>query len=369
MLTIKNLSTSAGATTIIRKNTKTPASIIKINPAVGGTYVLKVKKSGKVLGVRNASTKAGTAVEQRTWSKYNSQRWYIIKKGSYYLFQASFCKKVLTVTGNSSSDNTAVVMQSYTGASGQLWKIAKYTETDPTDKNRIYKTTINGKKTLTTLLKNALVPCGRTLYIWGGGWGGVGSDSSIIGYQSSWLTWFKAHATSDYDYTKYRYQYGNGLDCSGYVAWTVYNTIYTTSGKSSIVTSSTNVASTYAKKGWCTLVSSSDKTYKPGDIISMDGHVWISLGQYSDGSVLLIHSSPKGVQISGTAGTAAVKASYYMTKYFPAWPYAARTVSSGYLNYVGKGRWKTSGTGSILTDPDGIQSMSADQVMKFLLGT
>lgn len=44
------------------------------------------------------------------------------------------------------------------------------------------KTTINGQKTLKTYLQNALVPCGRTLYIWGGGWDN--SDASVIGYQS-----------------------------------------------------------------------------------------------------------------------------------------------------------------------------------------
>ena len=228
--------------------------------------------------------------------------------------------------------------------------------------------TVNGKKTLTTYLQNALVPCGRTLYIWGGGWGD--SDASIIGYQKKWETFFNNHNTAGYDYTNYRYSYGNGLDCSGFAAWTLYNTMFTKSGGDWLVYQSTTVASTYTKKGWTKLATySSDQTYKPGDVVSMDGHVWISLGQCSDNSVLLVHSSPKGCQISGTSGQAAKLATHYMKKYFPEWPYAARTVSSSYLTYVGKARWKVSGSGRLMSDPDKLQNMSANEVMKFLLGS
>ena len=228
--------------------------------------------------------------------------------------------------------------------------------------------TINGKRTLKSYLQNSLVPCGRTLYIWGGGWDD--SDASVIGYQSQWNTFFKKHNGASYDYTKYRYSYGNGLDCSGFAAWVIYNTLYTKSGGAWLVYQSTTVAEKYKEKGWATLAkNSSDQTYKPGDVVSMNGHVWISLGQCSDKSVLLIHSSPKGVQISGTSGRAATLATYYMKKYFPEWPYDARTVGSSYLKYAGKARWKTSGSGHILSDPDGIQNMSADKVMKTILGS
>ena len=56
-----------------------------------------------------------------------------------------------------------------------------------------------------------------------------------------------------------------------------------------------------------------------------------------------------------------------MQKYFPYWPY-------GVVNYdwlleepSQTARWITNGSG-LLTDPDGMQKMSADQVMKVLLG-
>ena len=229
------------------------------------------------------------------------------------------------------------------------------------------RNTVNGTRTLKAYLTNALVPCGRTLYIWGGGWDD--SDASVIGYQEKWNTFFKNHATSDYDYGNYRYSYGNGLDCSGFAAWTLYNTLYTKSGGAWLVYQSSTVAETYYKKGWVSLAkNSSDSVFRPGDVVSMDGHVWISLGQCVDGSVLVIHSSPKGVQISGTSGRAAELATYYMKKYFPDWPYPARTVGSSYLKYLGKARWNVTGTGHILSDPDGIQKMSGESVLKLLLG-
>ena len=65
-----------------------------------------------------------------------------------------------------------------------------------------FETTINGKKTLTSYLHNAFVPAGRTLYIWGGGWGGetnATNDSSKIGYQKTWQTFFNNYAKAGYD--------------------------------------------------------------------------------------------------------------------------------------------------------------------------
>ena len=280
----------------------------------------------------------------------------------YYTYYARTGKGSLVVSEDSVVPIEDEVVALSTSETGGSKKKLGYT-------SRTYANeTINGQKTLKSYLQNALVPCGRTLYIWGGGWDD--SDACIIGYQPKWETWFKNHATSSYDYSNYRYSYGNGLDCSGFAAWTLYNTLYTKSGGDWLVFQSTTVASTYSKKGWVNLkTNSSDQTYRPGDVVSMNGHVWISLGECSDGSVLLVHSSPKGVQISGTSGQAATLATHYMKKYFPEWPYAARTVSSSYLSWAGKGSWKVSGSGHILNDPDGIQKMSANQVMKLLLGS
>ncbi len=376
-LTMNKYSGKMYATTVSHTYTKNDSQIFYIEPSVGGTYTIKSKKSGYVLSVKDASTKEGATVRQTRWGSLNSQRWYFLKHGDYYLIQSSLCKRCLTVKGSVATNDTKVYMHTYhKHMPGENWKLVKVkvsessTTASKTNPNRKYKTTINGKKTLTSYLQNALTACGRTLYIWGGGWGGIGSDTAIIGYQSGWQSFFDKYSTSGYDYTKYRYDYGKGLDCSGFAAWTLYNTLYTKNGVKNLVTQSTNVASYYAGQGWAKLATNgSDKTFRPGDVVSMSGHVWISLGQYSDKSVLLVHSSPKGVQISGTAGMAASRAAYYMKKYYPEWPYAARTVSSSYLNYVGKARWITSGSGALLKDPDGLQKMAASKVMKFLLGS
>lgn len=375
-LSIKGYSASAYATTVSHSWTKNKAQIFYISPSTNGSYRIQCYKSGMTLSVKDASTKEGATVRQSSWSSLNSQRWYFLKHGNYYLIQSSISKRCLTVKNSSTANNAKVYMHEYHyHMPGENWRLVriniKNTQTvERVNENRIYKTTVNGKKTLKSYLQNAMVPCGRTLYIWGGGWGGIGTDTAIIGYQNEWQSFFNENGTSSYDYTKYRYDYGKGLDCSGFAAWTLYNTLYSSPGKVNLVTQSTTVASTYTKKGWTKLAENGkDKTFKPGDVVSMSGHVWISLGQYSDGSVLLVHSSPKGVQISGTKGTAYTKAKYYMQKYFPEWPYEARQVSDSYLNYVGKARWITSGSGSVMKDPDGIQKMSANQVMKLLFGS
>ena len=300
--------------------------------------------------------------------KYEKYYFYYVKHGSKNNTKTSTTKETATLLSASSTAKTKAKTES-----DSLDDLPVYQETSAstpsassTGSGRKYATsTINGKKTLKTYLQNAMVPVGRTLYIWGGGWGD--SDSSIIGYQKQWNTFFTKHNKASYNYDNYRYSYGNGLDCSGFAAWTIYNTLYTKSGMADLVCKSSSVAGNYNSRGWASLSKNgSDSVFKPGDVVSMDGHVWISLGQCSDKSILLVHSSPKGVQISGTAGKAATLAKYYMRKYFPEWPYEARTVGSGYLSYVGKARWKVSG--GVLKDPEGIQKMSANQCMKAILG-
>ena len=59
-----------------------------------------------------------------------------------------------------------------------------------------------------------------------------------------------------------------------------------------------------------------------------------------------------------------------MKKYFPEWysTYSVKKEGSGYIkNLAGVAHWRTSG--GLLSDPDGIQKMSANQVLKLLLGS
>ena len=227
-----------------------------------------------------------------------------------------------------------------------------------------YAQPVNGVRTLKNLLRTALVPCGRTLWVWGGG---HGADANIMGMPASWQRYFEANSKSDYYCSLDTISYWNGPDCSGYMSWVLANAAYTTSHRLSGTLMAEYVPQTYASYGWGTLIGRGNQTYKPGDIACMDyGHVWICLGQYEDGSVILVHNSTKGVQISGTGGTAHKRAGYYMKKYFPYWPYPAMKVD-WYKGYWFKMRWYTNGRG-LLTDPDGIQKMHPDQVLKLLLG-
>ena len=226
---------------------------------------------------------------------------------------------------------------------------------------------------LEKFLRTALLPVGETAYIWGGGWNeedtAAGTEARSIGVCPNWKA-FADGITSDYDTKKTRYQIHDGLDCSGYVGWVVYNTFETENGKEGYVYSSTKTAETYASFGWGDyLPARSVKDWKPGDIASMNGHVWISLGTCEDGSVLLVHSSPPGVRLCGTAaskGTSeAVKlATEYMKTYYPDWYSRFPDCESkkSYLEGTSQMRWNE----ETFPDCKKIQAMSPEELLKLL---
>ena len=81
-----------------------------------------------------------------------------------------------------------------------------------------------GVRTIKNFLKNALLPVGNTLYIWGGGHDDA--DASRYGVNPQWKSFFDSQ-DEDYNYTQHRYEYGNGLDCSGYVGWAAHQVMQT----------------------------------------------------------------------------------------------------------------------------------------------
>ena len=165
-------------------------------------------------------------------------------------------------------------------------------------------------------------------------------------------------------------------------------------GNEGYVTFSTEMAENFAKRGWGRLYKN-PKDFLTGDIVSMDGHVWICLGTCDDGSVLLVHSSPPGVSICGTQApikhlefsngesententnteyqneisvkkSIAVEfAETFMEAYYPKWQmmYPNRTVSTTYLKDVTVMRWNV----ETLLDIKKYQEMSGEEVMQFL---
>lgn len=220
-----------------------------------------------------------------------------------------------------------------------------------------------GESTIKNFLKTAMAPMGTTMYIWGGGWNkadtGAGKDAKRIGVNGNWYKFFKKQGAG-YNYKKYRYKWGSGLDCSGFVGWAVYNIRNTTGGKTGYVTKAKNQGKLFAKKGWGSYKTKSKVTdYKAGDIMTSNGHVYIVVGSCPDKSVVLVHSSPNGVRISGTASpkgkknSQAVKlAKKYMKKYRPAWykKYPSCYKNKSYLSDYGQMRWDISGNKMMADD-------------------
>lgn len=226
-------------------------------------------------------------------------------------------------------------------------------------------------------LKIAVQPVGSTMYIWGGGWNeedtGAGIEAVTFGLSPQWAH-FAAMQDGSYNYKNHKYQIHDGLDCSGYVGWAVYNVLETENGRPGYVCSSTKMTKHFADRGLGSYIPAQEMTHwLPGDIMSMKGHVWIVVGMCSDGSVLLLHASPPGVIFSGTTlpdgsdSEASALAAKIMRQHFPEWysryPNCARPHS--YLTKSSAMRWNS----DILSDEDGLRSMTAEEVTELIFGS
>ena len=255
----------------------------------------------------------------------------------------------------------------------------------------VWKSIPNEKTaTIETLLETALQPVGSTMYIWGGGWDDTDSEaggtSTRIGLSSQWKA-FAKQQDADYDFEKHRFERENGLDCSGYVGWVLYNTFEVEEGQPGYVTTSTDLAESLAQRGWGILIHN-PKSFEAGDIVSMEGHVWISLGTCEDGSVLLVHSSPPGVSVCGTnavnvegenyedtegkgklerqTSRAVALAEAYMTTYHAKWQekYPNRCVGENYLEDVVVFRWNE----NTMSDAKEMQKLPAEEILERISG-
>jgi len=266
-----------------------------------------------------------------------------------------------------------------------------------------------GERTVKNFLKTALAPMGKTIYVYGGGWNveddGGSFMSRTIGLSPTWEKFYKttnenySFENDTYPQNEWNTYYYAGLDCSGYVGWTLYNTIYTeTEKEESFVGSSTKMAkrlSTDYKFGTWNHPTETD--YKsiinklhPGDIVSIPGHVYIVLGTCDDTSAVIIHSTVTksvsgveggGVQISAvsakgdndTSCKAYKLAKEYAEKYYPDWtakyPVTLKPVSTYFTFPAEKEEsgiftWNTDESG--LIDSENIKNMTAEEVLKLL---
>ena len=272
-----------------------------------------------------------------------------------------------------------------------------------------------GERTLKNYLQTAMNPVGTALYVYGGSWDWQDVNSSnqalTIGLPQSWIDFFQQQdanytyknsadpAHSYYPHNSWNQYYYAGVDCSAYIGWTVYNVMHTESTTNDLsdgyVMSAVKMAKTFADKGWGTWTRDI-KSFKPGDIFSMSGHVWTVLGVCDDGSIVFLHSTPSdskagqgggGVQLSALNPNSdddknceAYKlVTKYMTKYYPEWSDRYDAVLRSYISYAtpatgteyketwsGNFSWNLDSSG--LTDPDGYADMSAAEILADLFG-
>ena len=271
---------------------------------------------------------------------------------------------------------------------------------------------IPGQLTVKNLMKTALGPVGTTLYIFGGGWDWQDIGASVqvksIGVSPDWVRFFNSNdetftyrdkdgndenkdpENSYYPYGQYNEYYYAGLDCSGYVSWVLNNTFNSEKVETDYFCGSIKATIMLSDKGLGTWTH--DKEYindiRPGDIICIRGHIWISLGRCSDGSILVLHSTPSysragqpggGVQISAigesTDCEAYKLADKYMSEYYKEWysrypvklcdPEVYLTFSG---DYDGIFSWSTDNKDMGLSDPDDIRNMTPDKALSELFG-
>lgn len=248
----------------------------------------------------------------------------------------------VTISTLSDSSNKESSLSTSSQASSQ----SEYTSQKPEEQ----------KPTLTDFLRTALRPKDQVLYVWGGGWNeedtAGGMEANTLGMAPGWKTFYEENLDG-YIAEDHAYEIHNGLDCSGYLGWVLYNTLddkrdyVVKSDQSDEFLSGLNLGQRREAKEVSEIL--------PGDIMSEEGHVYIALGQFEDGSVLMVHSSPPGVRMAGTEGIAYETALLYQNN---GWDPLA---DSSFLDYD---QFRFSE--EALPDPDHLREMTTAEVVDFL---
>ncbi|MBQ4087388.1 MAG: copper amine oxidase N-terminal domain-containing protein [Clostridia bacterium] len=226
--------------------------------------------------------------------------------------------------------------------------------------------------TVKNMLANAFLPVGKAVYVYGGAWNeedtAAGVEAMTYGISSRWAEFYNAQSSA-YNYQNTRYQIHDGLDCTGYVGWTMYQLFGNSYSDIGYVYQSKKMASSYASLFGGTYTPKEQVTKRVcGDVMSSGGHAYMVVGQCSDGSVVFLHASPPAVNLCGTAApngrtnSEAVKlATRYMKTYFPAhygkFPDTSR--GKAYLTDYNRMQWPE----NVLPDPDGYRNMSAEAIL------
>ena len=278
-----------------------------------------------------------------------------------------------------------------------------------------------GLRTLKNFIAAAFQPVGTTLYVFGGGWDfqdvGASNEGRTNKTSENWIKFFDDQNINytyrddnNKDKTFYPFGYFNeyyyaGLDCSGFVGWTIYNNLYNESLLNGFVASAKNIAKNLADENygkWMHTVKGSTfqnpnytllaEELKVGDILSTSGHVMIVLGKCEDGSFIIIHSTPSnsktnypggGVQLSAVnpknSGDKNCEAynlcKKYMEKYFKKWSkrYEAVVTKTEIVfnfddEYPDTGIFHWEVTNGNISDPDHYLNKTAKEILENLFG-
>ena len=279
----------------------------------------------------------------------------------------------------------------------------------------------DGAPTIKNLMIRGINQIGKVMYIWGGGRNTPpGANLRIIdtlGEPSRWVE-FASEIDSKIKSEKYNYNFKNfcivskdkkgnenlevsskhidkGLDCSGFMAWLLMNTLSSKNLQyDTFVVRAKDMAKLFADRGLGNFIDFGkiEKVY-PGDIISMkqgyddngkledESHVYLSLGQFDDGSIILVDMSPPTIRIRGTrdkknskdangklTSQAIQTATEYMQNYFPDTYslFPDCTCSADSYNLDSLMHWDTISQNRKISDPEGYQKLTPTAVLKDL---
>ncbi len=260
-----------------------------------------------------------------------------------------------------------------------------------------------GRRTLLNFILNGMLPIGRALYVYGGGWNwqdtGAGTAARQIGVSRDWERFYSEQdeyytykdrdgkeelrdpAASYYPFGGFNAYGYAGVDCSALVGFALYNTLYTENGKEGFVLASTRMAETFAARGMGTF-RRENGPFSPGEIVSIAGHVWISLGTCRDGSVLALHSTPApsrkgqpggGPEISGVGESRSCDAwrlaDRLMKTLYPGWAARYETALKPLSDYACFEKEHTGrfAFGDLLEDPEGLAECSGEAAAQRIL--
>lgn len=228
--------------------------------------------------------------------------------------------------------------------------------------------------TLKNMLLCGLKPIGKCLYVYGGGWNddntGAGIETKSFGMSERWERFYNEN-DSLYDYEKTKYRIHDGLDCTGYVGWLMYQIFGDKYSNNGYVFPSGSAAEKYARIfDGMVIPKESLADRQCGDIMCKDGHVYITVGGCGDGSILILHASPPAVSLCGTTvtgnddSTAVRLAEKYMKLFFSECieKYPNYSRNAEYLTEYDTMRWNA----GVLKDPDGYRKMSAEEILEDL---